>query len=207
MTWLSTWLIARSTASDPTQDEASAMTQAPDRLITAREIAELPDDQKRYELVRGRLVAGEWSGSRAAVVAMNLAVAAHSYAEARSLGQCLGANAGMHQFANPDTVRAPDFAFIRAERLLARLPDDYWPGAPDIAAEVLDPDDRFAFIMDKVQDSLTAGTRLLWVIDPGGRQAWVFRPDGQPAAVDENGVLDGEDVLPDFSLPLRDVLV
>jgi Uma2 family endonuclease len=183
------------------------MTQAPDRLMTADDLLKLPKLDKRYELVRGRLVAGEWSGSRAAVVAMNLAVSAHSFAEAHSLGQCLGANAGMHLFTNPDTVRAPDFAFIKAERLPARLPDGYWPGAPDVAAEVLDPDDRFAFIMDKVQDYLSAGTRLLWVIDPGERQAWAFRPDGQPTTINENGVLDGEDVLPGFSLPLRDVLV
>jgi Uma2 family endonuclease len=138
---------------------------------------------------------------------MNLLMGTYPFVQAHGLAQCFGANAGMHLFSDPDTVRAPDFAYVRAERVPARLPDGYWPGAPDITAEVLDRDDSFASVMGKMQDYLDAGTRLLWVIDPEARRAWVFRPGTVTRSIDENGVLDGEDVLPGFSLPLRDVLV
>ena len=107
---------------------------------------------------------------------------------------------------NPDIVRAPDAWFVRAERVPAEgIPRDFRHGYPDLAVEVLSPSDRRADVMRTVREYLTAGTPLVWVIDPDGRWAEVFRADGTYTYLDENGALDGEDVLPGFALTLRDV--
>jgi Uma2 family endonuclease len=126
----------------------------------------------------------------------------------RNLGICATADGGMRLAADPDTVRAPDVSFVRAERLPAGgLKAGYFAGAPDLAVEVLSPTDRFSDVQRKVRDYLAAGTRLVWVIDPEARTAIVYRPDGRVTFLDEDGVLDGEDVVPDFSLALADVWV
>jgi Uma2 family endonuclease len=70
---------------------------------------------------------------------------------------------------------------------------------------VLSPTDRFHDVTRKVRAYLDAGTRLVWVFDPEPRTAGVFRPDGSYTFVDEYGALDGEDVLPGFILPLREI--
>jgi Uma2 family endonuclease len=110
--------------------------------------------------------------------------------------------------SDPDTVRAPDAWFVSAEHIPEDgIPDGFWPGAPTRAVEVLSPSDRFADVLRKVKEYLAAGARLVWVIDPKGRSAAVFGP-GAPLAelLGEDGVLDGGDVLPGFTLRLRDVL-
>jgi Uma2 family endonuclease len=107
----------------------------------------------------------------------------------------------------PDTVRAPDVWFVRTERLEGgRLPNAFFPGAPDLAVEVISPTDRRGAVMKKVGEYLEAGTRLVWVIYPENRSAVVYRPEGLPEIIGEDGVLDGEDVVPGFSLTLRDAL-
>lgn len=178
-------------------------------FMTAGELLEMPDDNRhQYELVRGKLICMAPSSSRPSIVAMRAAVRIGSFIDQHGLGIYGGADWGMRLASNPDTVRAPDFGFIRAERVLPEgIPAGFWPGGPDLAVEVLSPSDRFAAVMERVQDYLDAGTRLVWAIDPESRHAAVFRPAGPVTWVDENGVLDGEDILPGFSLPLRDVLV
>jgi Uma2 family endonuclease len=125
-----------------------------------------------------------------------------------ALGVCGISEAGFQLSANPDTVRAPDVWFIAAERIPPEsIPDGFWPGAPDLAVEALSPSDRFADVLRKVKEYLAAGSQLVWVVDPKGRSAAAFGP-GSPLAelLGEDGVLDGGDVLPGFSLTLRDVL-
>ena len=87
------------------------------------------------------------------------------------------------------------------------VPDGFWPGAPDLAVEVLSPSNRFSEILERVEDYLVAGTRLIWIFDPEARNVRSFRPDRAPLVVGEDGVLSGEDVLPGFTLRLTDVWV
>ena len=70
---------------------------------------------------------------------------------------------------DPDTVRAPDIAFVSAERLGPVIPVGYIEGAQDLAVEVLSPDDRMSEIQEKVREYLSAGARLVWVVDPQNR--------------------------------------
>lgn len=176
-------------------------------LMTADELAQLPDDGTLYELVRGELRVVCPSAALPGVVAWNLLLELGAFVKRNLLGVCGTADSGFRLTSNPDTVRAPDLWFVRSDRIpAAGIPRTFWPGAPDLAVEVLSPSDRFVDVLEKVRDYLEAGTRLVWVIDPEGRSAAVFRPDGLPSLMGEDGVLDGADVVPGFAVMLRDVL-
>jgi Uma2 family endonuclease len=87
------------------------------------------------------------------------------------------------------------------------LPRSFWALAPDLAIEVLSPTDHYTQVMRKMRDYLNTGVRLIWAIDPEARTAMVFRPGVAPRFIDEDGVLDGEDVLPGLTVKLGDVLM
>jgi Uma2 family endonuclease len=176
--------------------------------MTADELLRMPDDGWKYELVRGELIRMSPSGSRSSIVSSNIRNQMGPFVTQRRLGLCGDADWGFRLASNPDVVRAPDIAFVRAERVPEDgIPAGYWPGAPDLAVEVLSPSDRFAEVLEKVQDYLAAGARLVWVIDPEARTATVFRPGGIPETVGADGELSGEDVLPGFILRLAEVWV
>lgn len=174
--------------------------------MTAEELlhAHIPD--KRVELVRGVLVVREPAGSRHGLVAMNLGAELAMYARGNAAGNVYAAETGFHLTADPDTVRAPDVAFVTRARAPAASTIGYARLAPDLAVEVLSPGDRPGGVLAKVADWLTAGTRLVWVVDPERRLARVYRHDGGETVLTEDGVLDGEDVLPGFSCPLASIL-
>jgi Uma2 family endonuclease len=124
------------------------------------------------------------------------------------LGVVGGADFGILLARGPDTVRAPDVVFYRADRLPAGgIPSTYWELAPDLAVEVLSPSDRRGKVLKKVGEYLDAGTHLVWVVDPRRRTAVVYRPEGEPTILGADGILDGEDVLPGFRLALAEVWV
>jgi Uma2 family endonuclease len=129
------------------------------------------------------------------------------FASRHSLG-FVGTGWGFQLQSDPDTVRAPDWAFVRADRIPGEgVPPGFWPGPPDLAVEVISPLDRFTDVMDKVDEYIDVGTRMVVVVDPESRITRVFRP-GQPTRVlGPDGVLDGEDVLPGFRLELSGVWV
>src|SRR2546430_633799 len=104
-------------------------------------------------------------------------------------------------------LMASSAAPLSADDLLrARIPDKRTALAPDLVVEVLSPDDRAGEVLAKVGDWLSAGCRLVWVVDPERRVARVYRHDGTETIVDETGALDGEDVLPGFSCALATIL-
>jgi len=174
--------------------------------MTADELLHLNLPDKRTELVKGVLVVREAAGYRHGEVAMNLATAIHSFVRAHRLGSVLAAETGFKLFSNPDTVRAPDVAFIRADRVPTPAPRGFPAMAPDLAVEVLSPDDRPGEVLKKVADWLNAGVLLVWVVDPVRRVARVYRPDGTDSQLTERDALEGEDVLPGLSIPLAEVL-
>ncbi len=102
--------------------------------------------------------------------------------------------------------RNPDVAFVARERL-AQIPEaGYAELAPDWVAEILSPSDRPGEVLEKVGQWLGAGVRLVWVLDQVRRDARVYRADGTISTVGPDDELDGEDVLPGFRCPLRDIL-
>ena len=124
--------------------------------MTADELLHLNLPDKRTELVKGVLVVREAAGYRHGEVAMNLATAIHSFVRAHRLGSVLAAETGFKLFSDPDTVRAPDLAFIRADRVPTPPPRGFAAMAPDLAVEVLSPDDRPGEVLKKVADWLNA---------------------------------------------------
>lgn len=175
-------------------------------LLTAEELLALNIPDKRTELVRGRLIVREPAGFRHGVVAMELARRLADFVRANALGVVVAAETGFKLFSDPDTVRAPDVGYIRADRVPKPLPRGYADIAPDLAVEVLSPDDRAGEVLAKVSDWLRAGCRLVWVVDPERRLARVYRADGSEAHVSADSALDGEDVLPGFSCRLEDLI-
>lgn len=184
------------------------MANAPtERLLSTEDLLALPDDgAHEFELVRGRLVSMPPPDWHSSAVATNIVIAMGSFVKQNRLGMCLAADGGFILEHDPDTVRIPDCSFIRAERVEREAPErGIWPGAPDLAVEVLSPSNRFTATVEKVEDYLSAGVRLVWVIDPEARVAFVYAPNRLVARVAESGVLTGEDVIPGFTLNLAEV--
>jgi len=170
--------------------------------MTAEELLRLNLPNKRTELVRGVLVVREPAGYQHGDVAMRLAAAIFTHVQARGLGRVFAAETGFTLARKPDTVRAPDVAFISTARLPDPPPRGFAELAPDLAVEVLSPDDRPGEVLAKVADWLNAGARLVWVVDPVRVLARVYRADGSESILDDPDALRGEDVLPGFEYPL-----
>lgn len=174
--------------------------------MTAEELLQLSLPDKRTELVRGVLMVREPAGFQHGDVAARLAVRLGSFVEARKLGRVLAAETGFTLARDPDTVRAPDVAFVRKERVPDPLPRGFADFAPDLAVEVVSGGDRPGDVLAKVADWLTAGTALVWVVDPVRSAARVYRADGSETHLISDGVLDGEDVIPGFACSLHEVV-
>src|SRR4051812_26305530 len=121
-------------------------------LVTAEELLALPTGMgKRYELVAGELRVMSPSGWRHGQIVSNLHSLLGPHIRAKRLGLSFGAETGFRLARDPDTVRAPDFAFISNERLPSKAPTEaFWPGAPDLAVEVLSPSDRTGEVDEKI---------------------------------------------------------
>jgi Uma2 family endonuclease len=175
-------------------------------LMTAEDLWRLPDDGMRHELVRGELrtmaPTGAEHGDYCGALITSLRVHAHT----RRLGRVLAGDVGFRLTTNPDTVRCPDAAFIRRERWLAAgRVTGLWIGAPDLAAEVVSPNDLYTEVEDKVAQWLEFGTRMVLVVNPRRRTVAVHRPDRPPRILTLDDAIDGEDVVPGWTLPLREL--
>jgi len=175
-----------------------------DKLMTADELWRLPDDGQRHELVAGELRTMAPSGSQHGRVTVRVTVPLGQYVEAHELGVVFGAETGFWIAEKPDTVRAPDVAFVRRER--AEAVGDvtgYWPGAPDLGVEVISPSDLYTEVDEKVAMWLERGARMVLVVNPRRRTIAVHRPGGQVRLLAESDEIDGEDVVPGWKLPVR----
>ena len=174
-----------------------SMEHAPTAAMTAEQLLAYGTSGQRTELVRGQLVvrepAGYQHGSITARILVRLATFLERDQEARAarhpLGEVLAAETGFTLQRQPDTVRAPDVAFVAWERIPMASSVGFAELAPDLAVEVLSPNDRPHDVLAKVADWRAAGTALVWVIDPTRRVARVYRADGSEAMVDESSAL------------------
>lgn len=166
--------------------------------MSAEDLLRLNIRDKRAELVRGELRVREPAGSQHGYVALRIAAAMLAFVDAHRLGRVYAAETGFVLRRDPDTVRAPDAAFVSAARLPVDATQGYLDGAPDLAVEVLSPDDRPGEVLAKVGEWLDGGARLVWVIAPAHRSARVYRADGSEAQLGHTDALDGESVLPGF---------
>ena len=145
------------------------------------------------------------SGSLHGAVVIRISGPLWNHVEQHCLGMVFGAETGFHIGRDPDTVRAPDVAFVRAERLAGGLPRGFFPGAPDLAVEVLSPEDRPGKVLAKTGDWLQAGCRMVWVVDPERRTVTVYRSASDVRVLGVGEEVSGDDVLPGFSLPVGEI--
>jgi Uma2 family endonuclease len=168
--------------------------------VTAEQLLELNAElDAADELVGGVLIVHGPAGMRHGNIEVNLLVRLRAHVRADALGKAFGGDVGFVLARNPDTVRAPDVSFVRAERLPAELPDGFFEGAPDLAVEVWSPNDQFPMVEQKVWQYFEAGAREVWVVHPEHRTVTIRRPDGSAERLDEGATLTGGDVVPGFA--------
>jgi len=128
------------------------------------------------------------------------------HVSAHGLGIVVGAETGFVLARDPDTVRAPDAAFVCAERVApGKLPETYWPGPPDLAVEVLSPNDHPAEVEAKTLEWLAAGTRAVVVLDPRRQAATLYRSPSVVCALAPDELLDLDPELPGFSVAVAEL--
>jgi Uma2 family endonuclease len=174
-------------------------------LMTAEELLRLDVRDKSTELVRGRLVVREPPSTYHGRVQSNLNFRVAGFVHAHRLGAVFGQDTGFKIASDPDTVRAPDLAFVIRERAMLISPRGYAALAPELVAEILSPDDRPGEMLAKVGEWLEAGVQIVWVIDPELKVARVYRSDGSVTTVASDAGLDGERLLPGFSCALGEL--
>jgi Uma2 family endonuclease len=176
------------------------------RIVTADELLTMPVDGFRYELVKGELIRMSPTGHEHGVVAMNIAGPLHQHVKSNVLGVVYAAETGFLLTRDPDTVRAPDVAFVNKARI-DQVADikGYWIGAPDLAVEVISPSDTLGYLEDKVAEWLDAGVRMVWVASPKLRSVAVYRSLNEIVMLTDKDTLDGSDVVPGFTMAVSEV--
>ena len=175
------------------------------QIVTAEELFRMPSGEHRYELVRGELHIMSPAGGKHSAVIMRLANRLGPFVEQRKLGETCAAETGFLLECDPDTVLAPDFAFIEQSRIPeSGIPDAYWKIPPDLAGEVLSPSDSAAKAQSKAERWLSYGAREVWLIDPKKRTVSIHRPAAAPRVLTEHDSLSS-DLIPGFSCRVSEV--
>jgi Uma2 family endonuclease len=176
------------------------------KLMTADDLLTMPDDGRFWELRRGVLREVSPSGFESSTITAVIGAWLTVYVIERRLGIVTIAEGGFVFEHDPDTVLAPDVAFVRREHVPARQERRKFSRIPpDLAVEVVSPSDRPRAVAEKIAIYLAAGVPLVWVVDPATRSATVHRPDQEPVARSIDDVLDGEEIVPGFQIRLSDV--
>lgn len=174
--------------------------------MTAENLWMLPDDGQRHELIRGDLTMVAPAGGGHGKTAMTVAYALMAHVKQKHLGEVLAAETGFVIERNPDTVRAPDVAFVARQHVPSGgIPVGFIPFAPDIAVEVLSPSDSQLDVEEKVEQWLNAGTAMVWVVNPRSKTITVRRQGRDPRILRGSDMLEGEEVCPGFAAKVAEL--
>ncbi len=176
------------------------------KLVTADELLRMPDDGYRYELFEGHLVKMTPAGYTHGLYDMRVGSRLAVHVDQHSLGQVTTAETGFRLATDPDTVRAPGAAFVSQARInAAGEVQGYWTGAPDLAVEVASPNDPYTAVASKAMDRLDAGSRAVIVVDPRRQSVTVYRSRSDIVILTGDEVLEIQDVVPGWTLPLHEL--
>ncbi len=168
--------------------------------MTAQELLDYTHEPFRQELVEGILYEMEPPGAAHGFVASQVGDLLRRHVRDAGLGVVFTSEVGFQLASDPDTVRGPDVSFVVRERIPATgIPTGYWPGPPDLAVEVVSPNDRRSQVEGKALDWLAAGTRAVVVLDPPLRTATVYRARDDIRVLTAEERLDLDDVVPGWS--------
>ena len=173
------------------------------RHVTIEEFATTSRDGQ-WELIDGEPTEVNPASFRSVWIAGELYARIREHVRKNDLGRAVSDGAGFILFDDRAIVRSPDVAFISRNRLPTII-EGFVPLAPDLAVEVLSPSDRRADILAKVAMYLQAGVHLVWLIDPDPRTVTVFTEDRPVSVIGLEGMLDGGEVLPGFSIAVSDI--
>ena len=166
--------------------------------ITAEELLKMPKDGSRYELIRGVLVAKMPAGDAHGDVVMRIGYALTGYAESNDFGVTRTGEPGYRLDRDPDTVRAPDVAWLAP----GRVPPGtlgYPELAPDLAVEVKSPSNSNPEMAAKATMWLSYGSKEVWVADPETATVTIYRPNTPPLTLTQDEYVDGGSLLPGFA--------
>jgi Uma2 family endonuclease len=172
-------------------------------LITADDLARMPDDDSvRTELDEGELISMPPAGEEHGFCGFNVALLLGTYVKKHKLGRVYIADTGFR--LNVTTVRAPDVAFVRTERLATVRQGVFANGAPDLAVEVFSPSDSVRQLMRKVKQYFAAGCHTVWIVYPDRREVNVLEASGTDRLLSEGDVIEAPELLPGFSVAVAE---
>ena len=181
----------------------SAQTLSQERPFTAEDLERLSAQGFRYELLRGELIEMSPAGFPHGAFTLRLIGPASAYVYANNLGECTAAETGFKVAQDPDTVLAPDWAFVAQDRL-----PEGWENAgflalaPDLVLETRSPGDTKRALRDKAKEWINAGVLIVWTLDVTARTLTVYRKGREPQTLGPEDTLTGEEALPGFTYPL-----
>lgn len=172
-------------------------------LLTAEEFLELDDVDGPAELVRGEVVEMPQPKPRHGQVCFKMAMVLGNHATER-FGHVLTNDVCIPTKRNPDTVRGADVCYISYDKVpKGPLPDGFLPAPPDLVVEVRSPTDRWKDILEKVVEYLNAGVTVVCVVDPTTETGRIYRSDRDEEQLKNGDPVTFEDILPGFSVPLK----
>ena len=174
-------------------------------LMSVEKFAALPEDGQMHELVEGELLTMPPPGFLHTNIVALIFGSISVFLSQNPIGRAF-AEGGFLLIEDPPTVRQPDIAFVRADRIPQRWEGIYFRGAPDVAIEVVSPSDRAGDLELKVRQYLAAGAKAVAVVYPQTRSIWVHRPAGSPHLLGISGNLEIPDVLPGWSVAVSEIL-
>ena len=160
--------------------------------------------QQPCELVRGELRMMSLGGAEHGWIIANVAAPLATFVKQNKLGYVFGAETGFIIARDPDSVRAPDVAFVRRDRIPAEIPKKFFPGPPDLAVEILSPSNSASEIQEKTEDWLHSDCLEVWLIDPQRKTASICTLSGRGVQVDTVDTLSSN-LLPGFTLKVAEL--
>jgi len=179
------------------------MSTVQEKLLTIEEFAQLPDDGRPKELVRGRVVEMNQPKARHGQVCNKIGRIYGNYADENDIGHVVSNDTGVIVERGPDTVRGADIAFYSYSQVpKGPLPAEYLTVPPAVVFEVLSPDDRWPKVWGKVSEYLEAGVAVVCVIDPQQETIQIYRPDGSTESLSGKDQLSLAEFAAEFHIPV-----